>query len=379
MANRMVVIPEEVYDSLMSSRGSVLSDPLDAKLVDSSNNMSRILSDRGKNATEKFARYDQQLKEIRSLAKRRQEHSSGLNLQDVLSQLVSQLQLSINPLKVPAQPAISELPTLPDPGLLARPDPTAPSVLQKPSSTVANGNQTVEAKPKSSIKAGEITELGVKKQPPIAPPIPKHLRPVKKTQAMEVEASQPPDSEMGDASVFNTIRARVMANPSAYGVSDKGKIIRPGGRSYFHSSLDESLSHLLGNGGGTAPAGTYILRENLMDDPEIAKILPQVRNEVSSTKSLIKKYWYMQDNKDRRATGHSLAKNAGSSAFRPALWEIKREPSEADMDPSDIEDYRPTAKETIAKQKKKEADRKLSLDVKQRRERPGHKERPKWK
>lgn len=75
MANRMIVVPEEVYESLVSK--SVLQDGSERRLLDASNNMTSALHTASGNDDERFTRYDQRLKEVRRLLDQRNERSSS--------------------------------------------------------------------------------------------------------------------------------------------------------------------------------------------------------------------------------------------------------------------------------------------------------------
>ncbi|KAH7706446.1 hypothetical protein AAVH_26322 [Aphelenchoides avenae] len=91
MANRMIVVPEEVYRNL---QGGVLADPVDTRLTQLSAELAQILSDaNGIDATRADSAYlafDQKLKELRRFMKQRADTGTPA-LGDVLAQLVQQL------------------------------------------------------------------------------------------------------------------------------------------------------------------------------------------------------------------------------------------------------------------------------------------------
>src|SRR5688572_22114913 len=97
MANRMIVVPEEAYENLLSSRNNVLGKPLDNKIREASDKVTNILHSRGKNPTEKFAAYDQEVKNVRKFMSQRNEHQGETNLQDLFDNFLQKLQQVIVP------------------------------------------------------------------------------------------------------------------------------------------------------------------------------------------------------------------------------------------------------------------------------------------
>ena len=74
----MVVVPEEVYESLLQRDAEkVLRDPLDNKLDESSANIKKTLRDDKMSPTEKSITYDQELKRLRSLIRQKEERASA--------------------------------------------------------------------------------------------------------------------------------------------------------------------------------------------------------------------------------------------------------------------------------------------------------------
>jgi hypothetical protein len=75
----MVVLPEEVYKSMMN-RGSILQDPVDLSALDTHENMSKLLHAHGIPAGEQFTAYDQQLKRLLMLLRQKREAGRDTSL-----------------------------------------------------------------------------------------------------------------------------------------------------------------------------------------------------------------------------------------------------------------------------------------------------------
>ena len=79
MSNRMVVLPEEVYKSMIN-RGSILQDPVDLSALGTHENMTRLLHAQGIPPGEQFTEYDQQLKRLLMLLRHKKETGRDMSL-----------------------------------------------------------------------------------------------------------------------------------------------------------------------------------------------------------------------------------------------------------------------------------------------------------
>ena len=122
MANRMIVVPEEVYESLVSK--NVLQGGLEKRLLDASNDMASALHSANGNDDDRFTRYDQRLKEVRRLLDQRNERSSSGQGQMVslLKNIADGIQ---NVAAAPRTPAQQTLPPPSSPPPTVAPDPRA--------------------------------------------------------------------------------------------------------------------------------------------------------------------------------------------------------------------------------------------------------------
>lgn len=175
---------------------------------------------------------------------------------------------------------------------------------------------------------------------------------VKPTAKKEVLEGQPLKMDISDAleNRVKTVRDKVMADPAKYGITPKG-LIKGDNKAVYRSSFVESLRYLLTGERGSAPPGTEHLRQNLLDHPELAKIIPAPSTAVSTTKQRIAQ---RTSERERPPRGHHTTPFK-VDRFRPALWSIsssaKQEPAE--LDPEIVGRYTWTSERIKARRKPK--------------------------
>lgn len=87
---RMVVIPEEVYTSLLDQKKS-LANPLDSHIIEGTNRLNEILHDPSTSDSTKFQLYMDKLKRLQNVRSNRDEMSTNVNLKSVTPQAIADL------------------------------------------------------------------------------------------------------------------------------------------------------------------------------------------------------------------------------------------------------------------------------------------------
>jgi hypothetical protein len=108
MANRMIVLPEEVYEGLVN-KGSVLQDSLDNQLLRKSGDLTKTIHSHGAPSDRHFTHADQQLKQILRLLKHRRERAADTSM------LEGAIQSGLEKFAKNAAPALPPRPPPPPP------------------------------------------------------------------------------------------------------------------------------------------------------------------------------------------------------------------------------------------------------------------------
>ena len=341
MANRMVLIPQEVYDNFVSPK---TLDPVEERLQENTSRLSDVLRSKGTNNSEKYIQYDQKIKQIRDLMAKKEERSgSGLEL--ILDRLLSKwnrtppntntfgAQTSEVSVKVETAPAPPPPPPLVQTTSKEMPAPSAPAYVEEnvtASSARGHRSRSVAADKKHQrIRDASLPVKGAREEYAIS---------------MDYDASDIPDFAMSDSTAFDRIRSIIMRDRVRYGVNEDGMVLRKGRTPYYHSNVDDVLRYLLGDIKGESPPGANALRGRLMEDPEIAHIMNRPRAERPSARDLIDKYTHINE---KPPPGRMKIE---TPKFRPVLWEPRNIKEEV-ID-NEQEGERPTSKELIQKYNK---------------------------
>ncbi|KAH7723622.1 hypothetical protein AAVH_08892 [Aphelenchoides avenae] len=335
MANRMVLIPQEVYDSLVSPRQQ---DPVEERLQENTTRLHDVLHSKGKSSSEKYIQYDQKIKQIRDLMAQKEERSgSGLEL--ILDRLLSKYNRpppSTNTFGAQTSEVKVEAPPPPPP-----PPPQVPTV--QTTSTEKQVPPVEEKVPTPSTRDQRSRSAAADKKSQRKRDVSLPVKSERNT-TMDYETSDAPDFEMSDSTAFDRVRSIIMRDRARYGVNEDGMVLRKGRTPYYHSNVDDVLRYLLGDTTGESPPGTNALRGRLMEDPEIAHIMSRPRAERPSTRDLMDKYSHISE---KPPPGRMKIE---TPKFRPALWDPRKVKEE--IIDNEQEGERSTSKELIRKYNK---------------------------
>jgi hypothetical protein len=386
----MVVLPEEVYNNF--KKGPV-EDPVDKRLMELANEMATILHSYGLTDERIYFEYDQRLKELKRLMKQRGDQGAGSPLFDKLAELLQKLTEKAADDKKPGGGSggangDSAPPPPPPPSVLLPPaiDSTllfsqpktepkleAPAVQSLPlanpeavKAAIASVPKQVSAKRKAEspvqVRAPKSQNIDTNVDMSPAAPLPvtvkmeafddyeRKTNPVPKKEILQV---LPAKMDVSDAleNRVKTVRDKVMADPAKYGVTPKG-LIKGENKAVYRSSFAESLRYLLSGERGAAPPGTEHLRLNLLDDPELANLIPRPSTAGLTTNQRIQ---LSTGERERPPRGHHTAPFK-VDRFRPALWSLsssaRSEPTA--LDAEHMEQYTWTNERIKARRKPKE-------------------------
>lgn len=390
----MVVLPEEVYNNY---KKGTIDDPVDRRLAELANELTSILHSYGLSDERIYFEYDQRLKELMRLMRQRGDQGAGGPLFGKVAELLQKLTEKAADDKKPASSdggsgsGNAPHPPPPRPPSLAIPpaadgalrtnrvkfEPIQEIVLASTAKSLPSVNadevkaaiasipkQTAakrKAKPPVHAKAPKVQNIDTNVDMPIAAPLPVTVKAeplddydwnAKPTVKKEATGEPPVKMDVSDAleNRVKSVTDRVMADPAKYGITPKG-LIRGDNKAVYRSSFIVSLRYLLTGERGMAPPGTEHLRQNLLDDPELAKIIPQPSTAAPTTKERIQR---SVAERDRVPRGHHTTPFK-VDRFRPALWSLssqaKHEP--ADLDTDAVGEYTWTSERIKARQKPK--------------------------
>ena len=353
MANRMVVIPEDVYNNLLNK--DVLQDGLDKRLTDASIGMTSALHSVGGTSEEKFLKYDQKLKEVQRLLAQRRELAGGPQTQ--LTRLLEGIAKGVENMGQPRETPASNSDASNAREREVHEQVTESSTLQRPvppprkSLQPKTGDERPVPLPRNALPATQKLALPPPPPPieedmedylgeseeqpgvmiedddgmfydyydlPVEPPIkgypinerddtlnepPPAVDEMDSSDTLQVAEYRPNVIRLDLSKVeaqqkFEAIRNRIMKKPELYGVTEKGRIIRPreeGDRSrvpkvYQRSTMDQALEYLLGLREGDPPPGTNDLMMNLQHDPLIRGHIGRIATHRPTVKDLMNKY-----------------------------------------------------------------------------------------
>lgn len=405
MANRMIVVPEEVYDNLVSK--STLQDGVDKRLHDASAAMTSALHSITEPNDAKYLKYDQRLKEVQRLLHQRNEKASmgqgqivGLlkNIADGIQKVSPPQALAPaipvaapvvdNSLVIPPPPKRNPPPIpkrLPPtqpmpPPIPPRPTASLPAAPSLPAITAAP--QYAAVTQRLAMTAPEIDDANDMDWDDYVDGYYGDAYPTNKpdpfTESMNAPLPDDADDPEGDMDssdtlqvavrhpdvikvdtnqvkaqrIMDLLRERIMANPSQYGVTANGKIAKPRvegdrwrGPRVFRGSLDGALEYILGmgRGRGPAPPGVQELMLNLRNDPLIRDVVGRMSSHRPNVKDMLRRY----------ETSYKVPKGHHTTPFKPpkfhaSLYNVKDPGDEwKDYEDPDPETPRTTAREMV--------------------------------
>lgn len=291
MANKLVVIPEEVYLNLISP-ANVLQSGVDTRVLETNAKLSRTLHSAAGTNTEKYLEYDQGLKQLRSLLSKRDAPQSletclaGLLLKELKSMQKTTTTAETQTQNVATQSA------------------SAQTVDNEPASSCDGSSSTqsdnCQPPPDVSVTSTNNVNTTVSDQS-------SNLNPTIQRVKQEVlDAGESSNAETPKNKV-DLLLELILKNPSLYGVTDDGRIMRSAqGKPYPKADLHSSLRYIIGEKITQPPPGTDILRENLLAIPETANLLVTEKEEAIEHKFL-------------KVKNEPLGLVKGE--FKPTLWD----------------------------------------------------------
>ena len=424
MANRMIVVPEEVYDNLISK--NVLQDGLEKRLLDASNDMASALHSANGNDDDRFARYDQRLKEVRRLLDQRNERSSSGQGQMVslLRNIAEGIQNVAAPPRVPtpqppppphSPPPLPPQPIAPDARSLPAPGPR-PALPARPRLLAIRGPKRKRSNDvhmeDESMQANITPKPKRKALFNLDEPSPKQWRPnpTKRSADDDVDMEEEEDGngrddddpmdaplpdddwddDMNESGAlqewrpstvkldmnkvdaqrrFDALRRMIMEDPERFGVTKTGRVAKPReegdrwrGPRVYRSSLDDILSYIAGLESGDLPPGTSELMLRLRDDPMAHQMLGRIASHRPTMKDLLRKHQTVDGTPRGR---HKLPFQVPK--LRASLYEVKN-PSDGarEYEDLDVETPRTTAKEMVERTRAKPTKKSIREIVRER-------------
>lgn len=241
MANKLIVIPEEVYRNLLHKK-DILADPLDNALVESNENLTKILHDPLTTNDEKYIQYDQKLKKMQSIISDKNEKqldTSSINT--IFPQILKALE-DLKPIQNTPQSTPTPPPPPPPP-----PPPTTPQT-GDPFKTPLQETKTFKRTPNSS-------------ETPRAVPKSRAEKYIENTEKQNTQ--------------YDRVMNYISENKDKFGISDSGKIKTPKGKVVPKSNLTTAVRFMLGMSGHKKPPGFDHLHDQIKDDEDYKKIIFQ--------------------------------------------------------------------------------------------------------
>lgn len=302
MANKLVVIPEEVYASLIGST-NVFQSGLDTRLLETNRNLVHSLRGPSNTNTEKYLAHDQSLKQLRNLLGKR---NTSQSLETMLANLlIKQLSVSGAGQTSSSSQTIGEAPSMNLTTTQTAADDSIPSSSEF-NKEMLGPNVSQPLKP--NIDSVPLSDAEAWSQPPAQQIIQEITNaPSKKMEAAMAKVSVVPTGMSDVDQLMNMI----MSHPDTYGVTPDGRILRSKhGKPFSKPDLRSSITYILGETSLEPPPGTGVLRLNLLAEPTTAEIL----------------HGYEAFKKEAQPSiqSHSVKQEQVQVEFKPVLWEPPR-------------------------------------------------------
>lgn len=281
MANKLIVVPEEVYSNLVSSSNTVFESGVDKRLHETDAALTKTLHASKLPTTEKYYAYDQGLKQVRNLLTQRNAPST---LESLLSNLL---------LKTLSAPSTVTTGTLTDADMNL---PITQGNTVRMSEASNEQHDLGDTDPTHS----STTSLTADLEPELSRALTTTVKQVKKEPVDHTDFNAGLQTKC-DKKDVEKLKQIILERPSYFNVSVDGRVLRTSGKPYGAQNLTASLNYIMGDKTTLPPPGTAELKKRLLKDPVASLII--THKPVSSR-------------------SEAIPVNSAPS-FKPALWNVK--------------------------------------------------------